>query len=626
MKTKNSKKSLTLFIPAVTMALSSCNKNSTPASLSTTPSSVQSSTTSYSSSKQSIWYEVKILSKPGKTDVVDLRDVYKVGEEMNFSINNMTGHNLIVKINNIIIEPDVNLRYKYIVAENDQVLVITITEDIKKIVPVFNYTPADLAKYVSVRFLDESKESFSPGDSLYLRFSKSEGYSFKTIKLNGEDITQQIVNDIFYYLIPSDVTQLVFDIVVSYDQSTIKLNIESNDASSFIITNYKNYYQANEQANIKITPKDYYKIENIKLNGTIINPSDDSSTSETKIYSFKIPSASPEITLTISSIPKQPIIRGDIFSYNESSKITSSLDKIPGMKVQILDMTDGSYQTTTDVIFDSGASSYIVPINNDNGAYYTNHNYTIKLLIPDGSSLKEVQANNGVKVGLDNSKYIQNIIIPSTTDLTFTGECDLPTLPITLKKGESSKIVDNGNNVVIAATKKNVSISYKLQYTGKLVDDNGNVITEFNTLLSSSEIDFDYQFSLSDYKSNTNNYYFRIYHNSTDKQYYVTHNLQNGYTNIRPLTSQYIKALCNGKLIITFNRTIKDGSYFYNCTLKIEDKESETNNLQGFTRSVTSSPATFIGSKMEASNLFQDDINKGDFIISSYHISCSDNI
>lgn len=625
MKTKNSKKSLTLFIPAVTMALSSCNKNNTPTSLSTTSSTTQSSTTSYSSSKQSIWYEVKILSKPSKTDIVDLRDVYKVGDEMNFSINNMTGHNLIVKINNTIIEPDINLRYKYIVAENDQILVITITENIKKLVPVFNYSPADLAKYVSVKSFDESKESFSPGDSLYLRFSKSEGYSFKTIKLNGEDITQQIANDIFYYLIPSDVTQLVFDIVVSYDQSTIKLNIESNDASSFIITNYKNYYQANEQANIKITPKDYYKIENIKLNGAIINPSDDSSTSETKIYSFKIPSASPEITLTISSIPKQPIIRGDILSYNESSKITSSLDKIPGMKVQILDMTDGSYQTTTDVIFDSGASSYIVPINNDNGAYYTNHNYTIKLLIPDGSSLKEVQANNGVKVGLDNSKYIQNIIIPSTTDLTFTGECDLPTLPITLKKGESSKIVDNGNNVVIAATKKNVSIAYKLQYTGKLVD-NGNVITEFNTLLSSSETDFDYQFSLSDYKSNTSNYYFRIYHNSKDKQYYVTHNLQNGYTNIRPLTSQYIKALCNGKLIITFNRIIKDGSYFYNCTLKIEDKESETNKLQEFTRSVTSSPATFIGSKMEASNLFQDDINKGDFIISSYHISCSDNI
>ena len=141
-----------------------------------------------------------------------------------------------------------------------------------------------------------------------------------------------------------------------------------------------------------------------------------------------------------------------------------------------------------------------------------------------------------------------------------------------------------------------------------------------------NEIDFDYQFSLSDYKLNINNYYFRIYHNSKDKQYYVTHNLQNGYTNIKPLTSQYIKALCNGKLIITFNRTIKDGSYFYNCTLKIEGNESETNKLQEFTRSVTSSPATFIGSKMEASNLFQDDINKGDFIISSYRISCNDNI
>lgn len=627
---KKIRKTIALFLPAVSIALSSCNTNNSPVSIPTDTSSTSPSSSSINnSSTKNMWTEAKVVSKPNKTEVVGLQNNYKVGDIMEFTINNMTGFDLIVKINKTQIEPDQHYVYKYKVLETDTTLSIYISENIIKIKPVFNYSPVEYSNYIKIKFVNKDENDIKPGDELTIQINKTNGYSLKAFSINGTSMLLRINNDYLTYRVPDDETQLVFDIEVGYDQKTIQTKITSKEGDNnrnFTITGFKQLYQANQKAEFTIIPFDYYKIDYIKVNGSQLKPIEE--INEIKKYSFVVPSGLSTLEVYVHDIPKTPIIKGDISI--DDSGIPRVLEKIPGMYVQVIDDTDGKYKTDPIFVdFTSTTSRYISQVNANNGEYYTNHSYTIKLYIPDGNNgYKEVYSTSGIKLSYE-GLFIRPIILDKSVDLTFTGEYDLPYLPITMTNGTFNKDVDKGNVVMLSSSKKNMTVTLNLQYTGKIVNDDQTVIKDFKNKYSTDEYDFEYSFILNDYKYNKSNYYFKLLHSKKDGNYYVTHNLDSSQTPLIPITNNnFIRALSTGKLKIEINRNIIDGSYHFNTYLKIDGDDSDSGKLKldEFTRSASTNPVTYIGSKMEFKTLFNDDINKGDFVINNYHISCDDNV
>ena len=628
--TKKKIKNLAFFIPTVTAILSSCSKsvdisstNSSTSINSSTTISVDNSSSSSDSSRVNTWIEAKVITKPTNTEVVDLKDVYRVGDTLDFSINNQTGNELIVKINDTIVLPNSNNRYSYVVKDTDESLMIKISENIVIIKPQFNYYPAEYAKCVSVKFLAGNAEQVLQNDELLLSFSKQAGYSFKSIKINGVEQLLKLSNDMLSYRVADDATELIFDIEVSYDQTTVKFNVTSNDANNYVISGYKSYYQANEKVTLTVTPKEYYTINTVTLNDTPIDGSSISADSQAKVYTFNMPSAYSEVTLNINIKPKSPIVRGDILLANETTGVPTAVSKVPGMKVQCIDNNlDNAIIETTDVICQNNATSYIISLNaDDDNQYLTTHKYTLKVLIPDGNSYKTIATLNNLSFSETN--YSQSIVLTSGTDLSFTGEYDLPILPVTLNKNESSKDLDNGNNVMISSKKNNVSVSMIMQYTGKLFSDDNTLITSFDDKTSDKTSDLEIKLVLKD-SANKENYNFSIFHNKTTGKYYATHNLTNLMDDTE-ISESFIKALVDGKLKVTISRVFSSdisgtNTYTYSAKLNIVGSSEEI-ELTTFTRS---SASTYIGSTIEMTNLFNNDENKGDLIISTYHISCND--
>lgn len=607
-------KSFGLLLSLISLSISSCSNNIDTSSTSNSSILVSSNGTLISSIPQSsvskIYVESRVLSKPNNTEIIDLKATYLTGDWMDFSINNSTGYDLIVTINNEVIEPNENNRYRYQVKNTDYSLIINVKEDIVVITPEITFTPDEYSKFVTVQFLNEIKHN----ETTLIQFSKNTGYEITNIKINNNptNYVTRLESDRLEFYIDNDLTELKIQITVAKSENAnVQLVIDSKGQDTYSITGNKNFYKINEQITFMITPVDYYKVDSVLLNGEEID-STSSSSSITKTYSFTA-KAVDVMTIVVNTSPKAPIIKGDILIYKNN--IPSSINKVPGMFVLIINTrTKEKFQTLVD--FTKG-SKYILSIDSNNGQYTTD-NYSIQLYIPDGTSSKAVTIAQTIN-GLSFDNFIHNIAIPENADLTYFGEYTLPNQPFTITK--TNKVIDDGNNVMISNLRKNVSVLFNIKYTGKIVDGD-DVIHNFNSN-TQAQSDFSFTFSLKDAYYNRSNYLLKFYHNRVNGNYYLTHNLQQdeGTADVI-LSDKFIKALQTGNLTLEFTRTYENNKFVYNLYyyLKSESK-NENDKLISISRDST---VTFIGSELEYDDSFPSNENKGNFEISSYKIYCQD--
>ena len=608
-------KSFGLLLSLISLSISSCSNNIDYSSVTSNSSILVSSDgTLISSIPQSsvskIYVESRVLSKPNNTEIIDLKATYLTGDWMDFSINNSTGNDLIVTINNDVIEPNENNRYRYQVKNTDYSLIINVREDIVIISPVITFTPEEYSKYVTVQFLNEIKHN----ETTLIQFSKNTGYEITNIKINNNptNYVTRLESDRLEFYIDNDLTELKIQITVAKSENAnVQLVIESKGQDTYSITGNKNFYKINEQITFMITPAEYYKVDSVLLNGEEID-STSSTSSITKTYSFTA-KAVDVMTIVVNTSPKAPIIKGDILIYKNN--IPSSINKVPGMLVLVTNArTKEKFQTLVD--FTKG-SKYILSIDKNNGQYTTD-SYSIQLYIPDGTSSKAITIAQTIN-SLSFDNYIHNIAIPENADLTYFGEYTLPNSPFTINK--SNKIIDDGNNVMISNLRKNVSVLFNIKYTGKIVDGD-NVIHNFNSN-TQAQSDFSFTFSLKDAYYNRSNYLLKFYHNRVNGNYYLTHNLQQdeGTADVI-LSDKFIKALQTGNLTLEFTRTYENNKYVYNLYYYLKgESKNENDKLISISRDTT---VTFIGSELEYDDSFPNIENKGEFEISSYKIYCQD--
>lgn len=607
-------KSFGLLLSLISLSISSCSSNiDTSSSTNNSSILVSSDGTFISSIPQSsiskIYVESKVLSKPNNTEIIDLKATYLTGDWMDFSINNSTGHDLIVTINNEVIEPNENNRYRYQVKNSDYSLIINVKEDIVVITPEITFTPEEYSKFVTVQFLNEIKHN----ETTLIQFSKNTGYEITNIKINNNptNYVTRLESDRLEFYIDNDLIELKIQITVAKSENAnVQLVIDSKGQDTYSITGNKNFYKINEQITFIITPAEYYKVDSVLLNGEKID-STSSSSSSTKTYSFTA-KAVDVMTIVVNTSPKAPIIKGDIMIYKNN--IPSSINKVPGMFVRITNTrTQQSFQTLID--FTKG-SKYILYIDNNNGQYTTD-SYSVQLYIPDGISAKPVTIAQTIN-GLSFDNFIHNIAIPENVDLTYFGEYTLP-YKYTITK--SNKVIDDGNNVMISNLRENVSVSFNIKYTGKIVDGD-NVIHNFNSN-TQAQSDFSFTFTLKDAYYNKSNYLLKFYHNRVNGNYYLTHNLQQdeGTADV-VLNDNFIKALQAGNLTLEFTRTYENNKYVYNLYYYLKgESKNENDKLISISRDTT---VTFIGSELEYDDSFPSEENKGNFEISSYKIYCQD--
>lgn len=603
-----------LLLSIISLSISSCsNATEIPSSTSNSSILVSSDGTFISSIPQSsvskVYVESRVLSKPNNTEIIDLKATYLTGDWMDFSINNSTGHELIVTINNEVIEPNENNRYRYQVKNNDYSLIINVKEDITIISPVVKFTPEVYSSYVNVQFLNEIKHN----ETALIQFSKTPGYEITNIKINNylTNYVTRLESDRLSLPIDNDLTELIIEITVTKSENAnIRLEIDSQSQDTYSIIGKKDYYKINEQVQFTITPNDYYKIDSVTLNGEILNSTSPTS-SDSKLYSFIVKPVE-IMTLVIKTSPKMPIVKGNIIMYKNN--VPTAINKVPGMYVLITN--ERTNQKFTSLVDFSKGSSFITAIDNNNGQY-SQDSYSIQLYIPNGLSSTSVTVEQpGLHFSTNDYSFL--ITIPDNTDLTYFGEYPL-TSPIRITK--SNKVIDDGNNVMISSERKNVKVSFDIKYTGKIVNGD-SVIHNFGSN-TQTQRDFSFTFSLKDGYYYRNDYLLTFYHNRANGNYYLTHKLQQDEGTVDVLINDtFIKALQTGDLSLEFTRTYENNKYVYNLYYYVKGQQRDDNNkLFSITRDTT---VTFIGSELEYEDSFPGLENKGDFEISSYKIYCQD--
>ena len=618
---------LSVLLQAAMMV--SCKTTNNMDSVSNSSIVVTSSGQIISSPESSIpnkWIDCKVIEIPELAEPVGLKELYRVGDTISFSVNNATGFSLIVTINDKVLLSDKNGMYNYTIPIESNTLIIRIKEDKVNIQPEIICYPEEYREKVSVSY---DNKSLTPNSSVTFTFSKDTAYSIEKVLLNGVKI--KLNNDSYFYIIPEEERKLKLEIYLIKEPDIISLNIDSNEplSKNYTISGNKKTYTVNEKAVINVKPDDFYMIEKVLLNGEILSPSK-TTTDLGNTYEFIITAtSSSESTFYIYTKPKKPIIRGKVsIIEKEGDTLGSTLDssrRIPGLHLKLIDTTINSVICDKiNIDFDNGGS-FISYVNEYNNNYYSDHLYSLELYKPEGDTYEFVYSLNGITLDYDDSKYVISFIIPfiegKKVDLSYIGEKSLPNVPLTVEKNERTKTIDDGNQVMLYEKRNSITVITTLKYDGRIVDDNDEVIKTFSS--TPSKIDFKFSMILEDFLKKQSDYTITIHHDKELSKYIVNQYLPDNQTADSDVDDIYIKALKEGTLQFIFNRTYNPNetlAYTYNGALAIKNT-SYRFNLPTM-RSKKS--VTYIGSRFETDNTFTDDVNKGSFTVLEYKVNCQD--
>ena len=337
------------------------------------------------------------------------------------------------------------------------------------------------------------------GTSTTITFTPDEGYRIKSVKVGTTNVTSSVSNN--QYTVSNIASDTMVEVVFEAKTYTLSITASGNGYATFDNTKIRNTTKtftlshSNTQT-IPFTPDTGYRIKSLKVNGSIVNVSNNqytvsniSADTTVEVEFEAIPSATYSLTIKAtgngSASYNNTAIRNttETFTVDEGTAATITFTQDDGYRIREVKVNGSTVSisndhytissirqnTTVEVEFvekingfESGGINYSVLSESERTVNVAAGNYGIVLEVPAMVSYRE---ENWTVTGIDNGALSANTELAAiiwNPDAAFTENVDNPNLLLYVKSASYAPVLIK--NVIVNGTANSIVLS---EATGK---------------------------------------------------------------------------------------------------------------------------------------------------------------